>query len=247
MQRLVEGLVEPGFGKVADAFARQLRRARRGRRGLLPARRGPASGRRVGRGRRRRHRQAVRGGHAPARVLHHEGRHRPVRQPAGAAGRARRRRPGRHVLARVRGRRARTTSPCGGCCATRPACPASTASSPSRTRWRGTRPIRALERQKPLWEPGTAHGYHARHLRLAGRRGRAPDQRPQPRHVLRRRARRPARPRLLDRPARRPAPPGGAAGRARPDRPTTPRSSTRRWRRCWPSSSGPTRCSVRAL
>ena len=32
--------------------------------------------------------------------------------------------------------------------------------------------IAALEAQPPLWEPGTAHGYHALDLRVVGRRGR---------------------------------------------------------------------------
>ena len=38
--------------------------------------------------------------------------------------------------------------------------------------------IEALERQAPSWPPGTAHGYHATTLRLAGGGGGAPGQRP---------------------------------------------------------------------
>ena len=82
--------------------------------------------------------------------------------------------------------------------------------------------IRALEAQAPVWEPGTAHGYHATTYgwllgevvrRVSGKSHR---------HVLRRRVRGAPRPRLLDRPARRRAAPGGAAhhdGRARRTRP----------------------------
>ena len=55
---------------------------------------------------------AVHRGHPPARLLVDQGRDGAVRQPAGPAGRARRRRPGRHLLARVRcGRQGRHPGP----------------------------------------------------------------------------------------------------------------------------------------
>ena len=66
-----------------------------------------------------------------------------------------------------------------------------------------------------VWEPGHRARLPRRHLRLAGRRGGPSGQRRDARPVLRRRGRRPARPRLLDRPARRAGRPRGAAHPAR--------------------------------
>ena len=62
--------------------------------------------------------------------------------------------------------------------------------------------IRALEAQKPLWQPGTEHVYHSMHLRVPRRGGRAADHRQVARHLLRRRGRCPARAERLDRAAR---------------------------------------------
>ena len=84
--------------------------------------------------------------------------------------------------------------------------------------------IRALEAQKPLWQPGTEHLYHAAHLRVPRRRGRAADHRQDARHLLRRRGRCSARAERLDRAAR------GAGGEGDPDhvRPVQPRGADRR-------------------
>ena len=107
--------------------------------------------------------------------------------------------------------------------------------------------IRALEEQAPVWEPGTAHGYHATTYGwLVG-------------EVVRRISGKslgtffhdeiaaPARPRVLDRPARRAAGAGGAAapvGRRHAQRPEPP---TRPWPSSWPSSWDPTRMLGKAL
>ena len=89
---VIDGLVEPGFEGVADALARQPRTPRRRRRGVLRLRRRPAGRRHLGRDRRRRDRPPVGRRHARARLLHHEGRDRDLRQPAHRARRARPRR-----------------------------------------------------------------------------------------------------------------------------------------------------------
>ena len=89
---------------------------------------------------------------------------------------------------------------------------------------------------------GAGHGARLPrgHLRLPRRRSRAPDHRPQHRHLLPRRDRRAARSRLLDRPARS----GRAARRPAhrwpqrgPRAETTTRRSTRKPWRSWPRSS----------
>ena len=172
-------------------------------------RRGPQGGRPVGWRRGSRHGHALHRGQPAARLLHDEGRHRGVRQPAHPTRSARRRCSRVHVLARVQ------SSGQGGD-------PRSLAALPQgRPAGGGRRPharqvlawdpiVDALAAQAPVWEPGTAHGYHARHLRVAGRRGRSPREREERRHVLRRGDRRAARPRVLDRAARRAAAPRGS-------------------------------------
>ena len=107
------------------------------------------------------HRRALHRGHAAARLLHDEGRDRGLRQPArrsAASSTSMRPSP---PTGRSSRRRARRTSRCAGCCATRPACPTSTPPVTYDEALAWDPVIRALEAQAPVWEPGTAHGYHA--------------------------------------------------------------------------------------
>ena len=100
-------------------------------------------------------------GHAAARLLDHQGRHRhraPTCWPSGASSTSTPPSPPTGPSSR---QPARATSPCAGCCATRPGCRTSTRRSASTRCWPGTRRSRRLAAMAPLWEPGTAHGYHA--------------------------------------------------------------------------------------
>ena len=72
--------------------------------------------------------------------------------------------------------------------------------------------IRALEAQKPLWQPGTEHVYHSMTFGYPGRGDRASDLRQDTRHVLRRRGGWSSRAERLDRAAR------GAGREGGPDR-----------------------------
>ena len=78
--------------------------------------------------------------------------------------------------------------------------------------------IAALEAQPPLWEPGTAHGYHALTYGWLVGEVRTPRHGTLPGHLLRRRDRPTPRPRVLDRPARGARAPGLAPHRRRPPR-----------------------------
>ena len=109
---MIDGLVEPGFGGVADALARQPRAPRRRRRGVLRLRRRPARRRHLGRvadvatGRPWTRRHASRSSSPPRRA-------RPRSAPtcSSSAGCSTRTRRVAEVLARVRARTARRTIP----------------------------------------------------------------------------------------------------------------------------------------
>ena len=96
------GWTAPGFEGVRDAFARNFDEGQRDRRRVQRVPPRPEGRRSLGRDRRRAHRPAVGGGLDRPRVLDDQGHHGRLREPARARGRARRRRAGGRVLARVR-------------------------------------------------------------------------------------------------------------------------------------------------
>ena len=115
-----------------------------------------------------------------------------------------------HVLARVRGERARRTCRSATCSAHTAGLPGWDAPMTLEDLYDWPTATALLAAQAPGWEPGTASGYHAAHPGLPGRRDRPPDHRPHPGHVLRRGGRRAAGRRLPHRAARRARRPGGA-------------------------------------
>ena len=227
------GHLRPALRRGPRRVRAQLRRARRGRRVGVRHRRRRDGRRPVGRHRRPASAGLGPGHHRP-RLVGHQGRDRAVRAHPGRARSARPRRAGDAPTGPSSARTARSRSSSGTCSATRPAC-----------RRCASRCRRALLR---LGAHGRRAGrggavLAARHpprlpradLRLPGRRGGAPGQRAQPRHVLRRRGGRAARPGLLDRPAR---------GARAPGRADHPRATARaRATRCRASTSrrSPTR------
>ena len=169
----------------------------------------------VGRPRRPRGEPSVeRGHHRPGRI-HDEGRYRDLRPPAGAARRAGSGRPGGRVLAGVR-RAGKEQIPVRWLLSHQAGLPVIDGPLTFEEACAWDPVIRALEAQKPLWQPGTEHLYHAHHLRVPGRGARAADLRQVARHLLRRRGRCPARAERLDRAAR------GAGGDGWPGSSTPP-------------------------
>ena len=240
----IGGSVEPGFEGVADAFRANFEEHGEVGAATSRVRRRTQGGRPLGRGRRPRRRHALHRGQPAAGVLHHQGRHRGLRQPPRPARRPRHRRAGGRVLARVQGEgqgrhpRALAALPQGRAALRR-----------RHAHPRGGAGLGPDDPGPRGAGAGLGAGHRARlprhHLRLAGRRGRAADLRQEPRHVLPRRVRGAARPRVLDRPPRRAA---GARRAAHPvgRRPrVTGRRPTRPWRSSSPSSWAPTPCSAR--
>ena len=135
----IGGSVEPGFEGVADAFRANFEE--HGEVGAATAVYvGGTQGRRpLGRRRRprRRHARTPRTASSscspPPRAPPPRA---PTCSPSAATSTSTRRWPSTGPSSRPR---ARATSPCAGCCATRPGCPTSTPRSPSRRRWPGTR------------------------------------------------------------------------------------------------------------
>ena len=151
----------PRLGARARRVRGELPQPRRGRRRLrrLPARR---EGRRpVGRRPRRRDRRAVGGGHDGPRLLGDQGHGRDDAGPRPLARLARLRRAGRHLLARVRARPARSGSPSASCSPTRPASSASTSKVDRAVIADPDRLAGIMARQRPEWEPGERQAYHA--------------------------------------------------------------------------------------
>ena len=148
------------------------------------------------------HRPPVGGGLDRPRLLDHQGPDGRLREQARAGGPARRRRPGRAVLARVRRRRARRTCPVSYLLSHQVGLPDVDGKMTLDDVLAWDPVVEALAAQAPLWEPGIAARLPRDHLRLARRRGRAARHGSQHRHVLPRGGRRPARARRVDRPAR---------------------------------------------
>ena len=182
----------------------ELRAPWRHRGGVLRLSCGEAGGRSVGRVRGPGRRPVMGGGHGPARLLGHQGRHRGLREPARRArtsSTSTRRSPRTGPSSRARGQ--------GG----DPACagrsrhgrdwPRSTATLTLDEVLAWDPVVAAIAAQAPNWEPGTAHGYHARSFGwILGEVVRRVTGRTLGRFFAEEIAA-PARPRLLDRPARR--------------------------------------------
>ena len=163
LRPVIDGLVEPGFEGVADAFARQPRTPGRRRRGVLRLRRRQAGRRHLGRDRGRRVRPSVDRGHARARLLHHQGRDRDLRQPARRTRAARPRHARRRRSGPSSRRTARRTCPSARCSRTAPGCRWSRATSRSRSHSAGIRSSSSSPRRR-RGGTGTSPqpGYHVR-------------------------------------------------------------------------------------
>ena len=106
-------------------------------------------------------RTAVGGGHDHRRVLDDEGRDGDLREPPGPGRSARRRTHRSPSTGPSSRRRARRASRSTTCSRIAPGWRGSTSQLTLEDALAWEPMIHALEHQAPVWEPGTAHGYHA--------------------------------------------------------------------------------------
>ena len=155
---VIEGLVEPGFERVADAFARQLRAAGRRRRRVLRLRRRATGGGHLGRRRRRRDR-AGRGRTTRSRSSSRPRRARPRSAPtcSSSAGCSTRTHRSPTLWPEFAANGKERHPGALRCSPTAPACPSIEGDFTLDRRSSWDPVVRAARRrQPPRWEPGTA-------------------------------------------------------------------------------------------